>query len=393
MAKQGVGKLSVCASLLAGCMALLGCGDFFVCQKSSCTTSGSGTSTNTGDYAYVSNSTSGATYLAEYNIGSGALTAISGSPFSLGYVPVSLKVSPNNSFLYAGSAAGAIYLYTIGSTGALTASSSNPVATTLSGSLSSLDISPDGGFLYAMDTTGLFLFQYSLNTSTGAISGYTSFGVPGTAGCTLTGTPVSQGCTVKVSPGGSYVAVALGSAGTVVYPYAGSGGISSGSYTALIPCCSAVASPSGDFSLAFDNNNYLYIGRTLALSSYGNVGTSTPVNETNSTYASGQTPRAVTLSTNYNYVYTANEGAGTVSGFGLSGAAVLTALSGSPFAGPTNVSTLGADNTGSYLVAVGYNASSGVQLFKPSSGVLGSAVASAGTGTNTSYPALVALTH
>ena len=388
-------RLAGAVLLLAGALGLSGCNFFFQCQKASCPTTTSSTST-TGDYAYVSNSTSGSTYVAEYNIGSGALTAISGSPFSLGYVPVAMKVSPNNAFLYVGSGAGGIYLYTINSsTGALTSASSNPQITTGSASLSSLDISPDGNYLFALDSTGFILSEYALNTSSGALTGPTTFATPGTSGCTLAGTPVSQSCTVKVSPSGSYVAVALGTAGTVVYPYTSSGGITNTAYIDAIPCCGNVSSPSGDFSLAFDSNDYLYIARTSTLSSYGSVGSSTATYEGSVTYTStsGTTPRAVTLSNAYTYLYTANEGSSNISGFGLSGAGSASALSGSPYTGPTNVSALAWDNTSTYLIAVGYNASSGVQLFKPSSGVLGSAVASAGTGTSPNYPALVALTH
>jgi hypothetical protein len=51
------------------------------------------------------------------------------------------------------------------------------------------------------------------------------------------------------------------------------------------------------------------------------------------------------------------------------------------------------DNTGSYLVAVGYDATAGVQLFSISTtGVLAS-LKSAATSTATQYPVLVAMTH
>ncbi len=391
-------RVALMAVSLAACGALAGCQNFFVCDKSSCTNSGSGSgsgsggSNTTGDYAYVTNSTSGPNYISEYNIGSGTLSAISGSPFSLGFTPVAMKVSPNNSFLYVGSGAGGIYLYTISSSGVLSGSSS-PQLNVSTGSMSSMDISPDGKFLFVMDGSGFLLSEYQLNTSTGALTGpAATFSTPGIS-CTVAGTPVSQTCTVAVSPGGNYVAVALNTVGTIVYPYSSASGITSAAYTASIPCCSNVASPSGDYSLAFDKNSYLYIARTAALSSYGTVGTNPPTYEGSVTYNSGVTPRSVTLSTGYNYIFTANEGASTISSFGLSGAAQLAAVVGSPFNGPTNVSALGVDNSGTYLTAAGYNSTTGLQLFKLSSGALGSAVASAGTGTNTTYPALVALTH
>ncbi len=396
---KGWGRFGLAgAMLLLWCAALTGCNGFFVCQKASCPTSTTGTTTtNTGDYAYVSNTTSSTSSIAAYNVASGALTAISGSPFSLGYVPLAMVVSPNNSFLYAGSGNGGIFLYTIASSGALSGSGTASV-TTLLGSISSMDISPDGAFLFALDQTGTSLSEYQLNTSTGALTLSNSFNVPGlNSGCAPSGTPVSQSCSVKVSPisnGSGFVAVALGTSGTVVFPYTTSQGITSATNYGSIACCnSVVVAPSGDFSVAFDSNDYLYIARTLTLSSYGSVNTTAPVNAGNITFGGGVTPRAVTISKNGSYLYTANKGAGTISGFTLTGAGGLSALSGNSFAGPTNVAALGVDNSGSYLLAAGYDASTGVQLYKPTSGVPGSAVASAGTGTDTTFPVLVAMTH
>lgn len=391
------GKAALLLASLAACAGLTACDGFFQCAKSSCTTSNSGTATTSGNFAYVSNSASGSSSIAAYNIGSGALTAIAGSPFSLGYVPVAMKVSHNNAFLYVGSNAGGIYLYSVGSAGVLTKAANNPQILTSTGSISSMDISPDGAFLFVLDGTGSVLSEYGLNASTGALNGPTTFAVPGSStGCLLSGSPLSQSCTVSASPlssGSGYVAAALGTSGTVVFPYTTAGGITSASYGSIACCNNVVASPSGDFSLAFDGSNNLYIARTVALSSYSSVGSSSPVSQANLTFGSGVTPRSVTISNSSQYLYTANKGNGTISGFSLTGSGGLSVLAGSPYTAPASVAALGVDTTGNYLIAVGYNATSGVQLFKPSAGVPGTAVASAGTGTDTAVPALVALTH
>jgi 6-phosphogluconolactonase (cycloisomerase 2 family) len=99
------------------------------------------------------------------------------------------------------------------------------------------------------------------------------------------------------------------------------------------------------------------------------------------------------LSNDDDFVYTANEGNGTVSAWSIGTSGALTAVSGAPFTGPTSVSALGVDKSGSYLVAAGYSASSGVQLFSIGTTGALTAAASAGTGTSTTYPVVLAMSH
>lgn len=388
----------VCCAVaaMAAPVLLTGCNNFFVCQKASCPSTGSGTGTGTGsgDYAYVSNSKSGSTYLAAYDLSGGALTAISNSPYNLGFAPVALDVAPSNSFLYAATPPGVtspgIYAYSIGSNGALTVINNGTVLA--NDAVASMDISPDGNYLFVLETTGLTLNEYQVNTSTGLLALVGPISLPNTSGasCVLQiATPVTQACTVKVSPSGQFVAVSLGVAGDVIFPYSGSSGITSGNYTLISPA----SRTSGDYSLAMDSSNNTYIARTDALTAFSVASNGTATQEGTATYTSGSVPRSVTLSNGYNYVYTANEGSSTISGYIIGTGGVLTAMSGSPFAAPTNVSALGVDNTGDYLVAAGYNGSSGVQLFSiGSTGALSSLV-STGSGTSTAYPTVLALTH
>src|SRR6185437_11836526 len=112
------------------------------------------------------------------------------------------------------------------------------------------------------------------------------------------------------------------------------------------------------------------------------------------TFNASASPRSPVLSTNYNFVYTANVGASNISGFSIGSTGALASLSGSPFTGPSNVSSIGADKSGKYLVAAGYNGTSGIQLFSISTtnGAL-TLSTSAGTGTSTGFPAILALSH
>jgi hypothetical protein len=297
-------------------------------------------------------------------------------------------------------------VYSISSTGALTAANSGKPFYPDQG-IASMDISTDGTLLFTVGDSneGPLLTEYPLNSSTGLaeqgnpltylVSGLTPLVAPATA-CSIvqTGTPLSQECTVKVSPNNNYVAVTVGGSGLEIIPF-GSGGIVTGytSQEAAPPNAS-----SADFSLAFDQNNYLYVASTSALTSFDGVGgTLTQLQSVAfGTDSTNTRPRSVTVSSNSGFVYTANEGSSTISGFSLPGSGVMTSL-GDPTAGPTSVSALGIDSTGDYLLAAGFNTTNGLQVFSISSaGVLTAVGSSAGTetyNTTSPIPVVMALSH
>jgi 6-phosphogluconolactonase (cycloisomerase 2 family) len=162
----------------------------------------------------------------------------------------------------------------------------------------------------------------------------------------------------------------------------------------VIPSGTTTANPTGDYSVALDDNNYAYIARTNALAVYSiNSSTLAYSQQDSKSYTSGMVPRSVVLSSSGGYVYTANEGAGTISAFAIGTSGALTEETGSPYAGPTNVSALGVDNSGNYLVAAGYDSSAGVQLFSIGAGGALTHVDSVGSGTSTTDPTVLALTH
>ncbi len=382
-----------CAAIgLSAILLLAGCHNFFVCQKASCPSGGGGSTTS--DWVYVSNASASANDIAAYDIGNGSLAAISGSPFPIGFAPVAMVVSPSNAFLYAATPAGVtnpgIYMWTINSsTGAITvANGGNALITT---EVSSMDISPDGNYLFVVDVAATALTEYSINAS-GLLALANSLPLPPTL-CPLAGTPVTQTCTVKVAPSGQFVVASLGSAGTAIYPYTSTQGITSAS-PALIGSGSTSTNPTGDYSVTLDKNNYVFIARTAALAVYQITDAAGDATlQSTATFSSTATPRSVTLSNNEGYVYTANEGSGNISGFTIGGTGQLSSITGSPFAGPASVSAIGADKSGSYMVAVGYNGTSGIQLFTVGSTGALTLTTSAGTGTSTSFPAVLALSH
>lgn len=382
-----------CAALsLAAVFLLAGCHNFFVCQKASCPSGGGGSTTS--DYAYVSNASAGSTDIYAYNIGNGSLAAISGSPYNIGFAPVAMSVSPSDSFLYAATlpsvANPGIYMWTINSSGQLTVGNSGNALVTAQ--VASMDISPDGNYLFTVDVLGTALTEYQINSTTGLLTQVASFALLPNAICAATGSPIAQTCTVKVAPSGQFVVAALGSAGDIIYPYSSTSGITSTTAT-QIPSGSTSSNPTGDYSVALDKNNYVYIARTAAIAVYSLDSSGNPTLQSSQAYSASTVARWVTLSTNYSWVYTANIGAGNISGYSIGSTGGLSSLSGSPFTGPTNVSALGVDKSGTYMVAVGYNGTSGVQLFTVGSTGSLTLTTSAGTGTSTAYPAILAMSH
>lgn len=390
--------------LVMALLPLSGCGNFFQCDKASCattppTTTPPGTSpTPAGaDYAYVANSSAGTTALAEYGITSNTLSLLGTQ--QLGFIPVAMAVSPKDTFLYVASVPGipnpGIYLYAIGQNGTLSvANGGNPLATD---TVSSMAISPDGNWLYTINIDGFTLNQYSVNTSSGAITLSVPLTLPGTP-CTLTAaTPVVQSCSVAVAQSGAYVVASLGLSGDVVYPYTSANGVApnsahGGNGIETIPSGYPTVS-SGDYSVAVNADNYAIIASTNAVTSYGLLNNGTITKEDPFAFGSGQAPRSVVLNPAGTLAYTANIASSTISGFAVGSNGTLTQVAGSPAAGPKNVAAIGVDNTGGYLLAVGYDSSAGVRLYSISSAGVLAQVAQTGSGANEAFPALVAMTH
>jgi 6-phosphogluconolactonase len=383
--------------LTSATLLMTACGSFFQCEgKPSCPTTstpgtpstpstpaGSSGSSTAADYAYVANSVTGIAYMNGYTLSSGTLTATTSSPYSLSFTPTALAITPAGTFLYASTdsqltnGTGYIYGYKINSGGALSIlGSGSPL---VSEDVTSLAISPDGNWLFCLDSNGLTLEQYSINPTTGALTFATTYGVTGATNGIVTPSAV------KVSPTGEYVAVALGTGGAETFAFNTSTGVGSAA-TLIQPANSAI----GIYSLAADSNNYLYCVGTdgLEVFTVNNIGDATLLK----VYPTGNGSNSVAINSTSTYVYVGNESDSTITGYSIGTDAALTAVPGSPFSAPTNVSAVSFDNSGAYLLASGYNTISGTQLYTVGSKGALTSSASAPTGVTPGIPTAIATT-
>jgi 6-phosphogluconolactonase len=380
-------RLGLSAAVLGGlALGATGCAGFFVCEnKPACPASGT-TGSTTADYAYVSNSATGSTYINGYAVSGGTLTAATGSPYNLGFVPQAMVVTPNNSFLYVASPLTSgiayIYGYSIGTGGALslinsgTALASEPTA--------AMTMSLDGNYLFVLNSTTEELDQFTVNTSSGGLTLTGSYPYVGANG----NTSVSV-LSVKEAPSGDFLVCVLGQGGVLTFPYNSSTGMVNSSFFTIPPANSS----SGFYSAAVDANGYLYVAGTAGLQVYSTTSTGVATQVSSTAYAIGNGPRATVLNSTSSYVYTANEGSGTITADAVGTSGALTTISGSPFSGPPSVGDLGVDSSGTYLVAAGSSSSTGIQLFSIGTGGALSLLGSAASGTSGAGPIVIAMTH
>jgi 6-phosphogluconolactonase (cycloisomerase 2 family) len=329
------------ALIFAAAMASMGCGDFFVPPNSS-GGGGGGGGTGTGR-VYVANATTGPNTttgsIAGFTIGTGTLTAVPNSPMAVSYQALAAVVSPNNAFLYVASAS-SINVYSINSDGSLTAQSNGVIVNVVS-----LDISPDGKWLFGLDLLSGVLDKFQVDSSSGGLSAMS----PDTT-CQISNgaTPLPQ--EVKVSPLGNFVFTALGSAGDCIYSLDTTTGA-----TSFASFLASSSSSTSDNALAIDSKGaYLYIARSgsnggIAVYTIGAGGVVTSI--AGSPFAAGNRPFSVVLDKTGKYLYVANRTDNTISGYSIGTGSALTALSGSPFTSGQQVNTLGVDPGGTYLLA------------------------------------------
>jgi 6-phosphogluconolactonase len=311
-------------SILCGAVLLLaGCGDFFT--KS---TSGGGGST-VGSYTYVGTQSG---LLTSYAVSStGGLTTLSGSPYQLSTAAInSLAVNPANTVLYAAVAGTGVY--------GLSINSSSGVPSLISTSAMTQDVAP---IALTVDPSGNYLLVAGLANGTAAVGEYAinsdgtlteAGGSPITitfpSGTDTTNLSVTN---IAVAPNSSYVFVTLGQLGIAPLPYNTSGALSANTVLLGPKATSGVANQ--DLGLAVNAaSSTLFVGETNAGVRVFTIGSSSKFTEiSGSPFAAGSQPRSLSFDGTGDYLYTANSGSNTISGYTILASGSLTALSGSPF--------------------------------------------------------------
>jgi DNA-binding beta-propeller fold protein YncE len=126
--------------------------------------------TNADRFVYVANGGSNNISAYAINAASGALTAISGSPFPAGTLPYSMTVDPSGKFAYvANQGNGNVSAFAIdGTIGALTTVSGSPFAT---GPVPfSVAVDPSSKFVYVTNSNSGNVSAYTINPSSGALT-------------------------------------------------------------------------------------------------------------------------------------------------------------------------------------------------------------------------------
>ena len=232
-------RLSLVSTLL-----MAGCSGFWDLPSSITPT------TDSSGVFYVLNQTT--RQLAGYSISSGTLTSVSSnSPYSLASAPYSIAIAPSGNFLFVGTLSG-VYLYTIGSGGALTiGNSGDPISTDIA---SALQVSGSWLIVANSVTTGeVELNAYSISSSTGAYTGTAE-----NQTFSISNASVQQ---MVLSPKKDYLFVALGTGGTLAVPFSTSSSNPLGSTAHTI----SVANSGGSaLSVAVDpSERIFYVGETL----------------------------------------------------------------------------------------------------------------------------------
>jgi 6-phosphogluconolactonase len=375
----------------------LGCAGFFPPSNSSSSSSSSGgttTPTTTGDYAYVTSSlttSSTAIYtLTGFSVGTGTLTELTGFPLTLPFAPTATAINPANTVLYVGGI-GVIYGYTISSTGALTPISSGGSVALANADVVSMDISPDGQWLLALDSNGVAIDEFQIQSG-GLLASATG------ASYTVTNGQMVVPNSIRVSQNANnlYVAAALGTGGDLLYVL----NTSTGALT-LANQITPPTTSSADQSVAFDSTGAtLYVARSgsnagLIPYTIGSGSSLTAVS--GSPYALGSGPSSIVLDATGKYVYVGNKVSGTISGFSIGTGGALTALAGSPYTSGAGVASLGRDNSGKYILAAAVGGGPDVQMYSfdaTTAGMLdGSGTASTGDPTEPAGANSISLTH
>lgn len=363
---------------------LSGCGKFFPPLSSTGGGgNGGGGGSSSGDFLYAGNLGTNPPTVAGFSIATSALSNISGSPWQLSLEPTALAVTPDNAFLYVGSASGGIFVFTIGSNGALTLGNS--------GSSVATGVAPS---VLRVDSTGRWLIGGSAFSGQVFVEAIGSGGILTPLSSSVvalnSSTPIQD---LVISPSNSLVFASAGTAGV----YTMSFNASTGALAQVNGVLNPKQSPDADDGMAITpSGNFLLVAETgiggvrvLSVSSSGGLSEISA-----SPFKTATGAFAVLVDSAGKYAYVANRSNGNITAFSIGSTGTLTAITGSPFSTGGSPSQMVEDKTDTYLAVVNAGGSPDLQVFSidSSTGALTS-FKTASTGTSPANATTIAATN
>lgn len=384
-----LGRLCLAVSL-SSLLAVAGCGQFFPPPSSTTGDNGSSSSGSTGststagDFLFVGNIGVNPPTVAGFTIANSQLSVTSGSPWQVSLEPTALAVTPDDDYLYVGSAAGGIYVYTISSTGSISlANNGAPVATGIEPSV--LRVDPSGKWLLGADAFAGEAYVFQIGDG-GVLTSISSSVV--TLNATVAATDL------EITPSEDYVYVSCGTGGIYTMSFDSTNGALAQVNSVLNPKQNGDAdygmaiSPSGGFLFAAETG----IGavRVFSIASNGTL-----AEATGSPVTTGTGAYSVLVDSTGSYLYVANRTLGNISAFLLSNTGALTPISGSPFSTGTLPVAMVEDKTDSYIAVINAGGGPDLQVFGFSTTTPGAlkSFGTATTGTDPTDATALAATH
>jgi len=370
--------------LLAAALLLAGCAGFWNAPTSTTTTTITKTTLSSGVF-YVLNKNTG--QIVAYSISTGALNTIGTYPIT---GPTAIAIAPDKNYLYVSTLASGIFVYNIGSAGALTLGNN------------SQPISYDPALALQVDTLNSWLIDAFVNTSGQVQMNAIPLNSSGTytaptnvpaAYISVANPTVKQ---IVLSPKGDYLFLAMGGGGAVAVPFNSGNSAPFGSTATTI---TAASSTPAALSVAVDpTERVFYVGETNLSGSAGTSGgllvfsysslTSGPLAQISGSpiVSGGLSPSAILPIASGEYVYVANgqgeTGSGNIAWFPITASGTTYSIaSGSSVASGIFPVGLAEDSEDNFVLAVstGGQTSSGdpdLEAYTMSSGALTAAITS-----------------
>jgi 6-phosphogluconolactonase len=356
-----------------------------------------GSSSSASDFIYVANGN--ASDIDGLSLSGSKLYTISNSPYQLGSVPSAMVTTPNGSFLYVANTLGEVYVYSIGSNGALTLGNSDqPLPLSLTTPPTFMAVDRKSNFLFIGSNTVAQMYEYQIDTNTGALS------VPaGNAQgyVLLSGVPEQ----IYVTPDNQYVYV-----GEASFSGTGAGGIdifALNSSTGALNNSGHVNAKDtalyADDALVSDSNSkFLFAGETgCSCVRAFTIGSSGVLSEvTGSPFTAATGPSAMAVDPTNTYLYVGNKTSNEILGYQISSSGTLTLLSSSPYLGGvgkgagTDPVAMALDENNNYLAVAASGGSPDLAIFSFDAATPGKLdyVVDASTGTDPTQPVAMSIT-